>query len=84
MYDVEIGNGATYKNALSSNRTFAGLPIWGSDGVIDELKVSFKDFIIIQSEKVEGFTIQPKDEELRMLLIEISTEVDYPLYRKPR
>lgn len=52
--------------------------------MIDELKVSFKDFIIIQSEKVEGFTIQPKDEELRMLLIEISTEVDYPLYRKPR
>jgi redox-sensitive bicupin YhaK (pirin superfamily) len=86
MYDVEIGNGATYKYALSPNRTLAGLSIRGNGGVIDELEVSFenKDFIIIQSEKVESFTIQPKGEELRMLLIEIPTEVDYPLYRKPR
>lgn len=86
MYDVEIGNGVTYKYALSPNRTLAGLAIRGNGGVINEMEVSFenKDFIIIQSEKVETFTIQPKGEELRMLLIEIPTEVDYPLYRKPR
>ncbi|MDW7618205.1 pirin, partial [Peribacillus simplex] len=86
MYDVELGNGATYNYALSPNRTLAGLAIRGNGGVIDELEVSFdnKDFIIIQSEKVESFTIQPKGEKLRMLLIEIPTEVDYPLYRKPR
>lgn len=86
MYDVELGNGATYNYALSPNRTLAGLAIRGNGGVIDELEVSFdnKDFIIIQSEKVESFTIQPKGEELRMLLIEIPVEVDYPLYRKPR
>lgn len=86
MYDVEIGNGVTYKYALSPNRTLAGLAIRGNGGVINELEVSFnnKDFIIIQSEKVETFTIQPKGAELRMLLIEIPTEVDYPLYRKPR
>lgn len=86
MYDVEIGNGATYGYSLSPNRTLAGLAIRGNGGVINELDVSFdnKDFIIIQSEKVETFTIHPKGEELRMLLIEIPTEVDYPLYRKPR
>jgi quercetin 2,3-dioxygenase len=86
MYDVEIGNGATYNHTLSSNRTLAGLAIRGNGGMIDELDVSFesKDFIIIQSEKVETFTIQPKGKELRMVLIEIPTEVDYPLYRKPR
>lgn len=86
MYDVEIGNGATYKYVLSSNRTLAGLAIRGNGGVIDELEISFdnKDFIIIQSEELETFSIQPNNEALRILLIEIPTEVDYPLYRKPR
>jgi redox-sensitive bicupin YhaK (pirin superfamily) len=86
MYDVEIGIGATYSYTLSPNRTLAVLAIRGNGGVNDELENSFdnKDFIIIQSEKVETVTIQPKGDELRMLLIEIPTEIDYPLYRKPR
>jgi quercetin 2,3-dioxygenase len=86
IYDVEIENGATYKYAVSPNRTLAGLSIGGNGGVIGELEVSFenKDFFIIQSEIGGGFTIHPKGEDLRMLLIEIPTEVDYPLYRKPR
>ncbi|MBD0383959.1 pirin family protein [Paenibacillus sedimenti] len=85
MYDVQIANGATYKYLLSPNRTLAGLAIRG-DGVIGGQEVSFenKDFVIIQSEKDETITIQSKDEELRMLIIEIPTQVDYPLYRKPR
>ncbi|PSL36281.1 hypothetical protein B0H99_107102 [Planomicrobium soli] len=86
MYDVELVNGATYTHALSPNRTLAGLAIRGNGVVMDESESSFdhKDFIIIQSEKDETFTVQPKGEELRMLLIEIPTEVEYPLYRKPR
>ncbi|KKI90915.1 pirin [Bacillus sp. SA1-12] len=86
MYDVLIRNDATYKYSLSPNRTLAGLSIRGHGGLIDESGLRFdnKDFLIIQSEKAESFTIQPKGEELRMLLIEIPTEVDYPLYRKPR
>lgn len=85
MYDVQIANGATYKYLFSPNRTLAGLAIRG-DGVIEGQEVSFenKDFVIIQSEKDESITIQSKGEELRMLLIEIPTQVDYPLYRKPR
>jgi quercetin 2,3-dioxygenase len=83
---LKLKNGATYKYVLSPNRTLAGLSIRGNGGVIDELEVSFenKDFIILQSEIGEGFTIQPKVENLRMLLIEIPNEVDYPLCRKPR
>ncbi|MDQ0971125.1 hypothetical protein QFZ31_001003 [Neobacillus niacini] len=38
LYDVEIGNGATYKFALSPNRTLAGLSIRGNGGVIDGLE----------------------------------------------
>lgn len=86
MYDVEIANGETYKYALSPNRTLAGLAIRGDGGTIDELETSFgnKDFVIIQSEKAETITVKPKNEELRIVLIEIPTKVDYPLYRKPR
>jgi redox-sensitive bicupin YhaK (pirin superfamily) len=86
MYDVQIANGATYKYLLSPNRTLAGLAIRGGGSVFEELEVSFenKDFVIIQSEKDETITIQSKGEELRMLLIEVPTQVDYPLYRKPR
>ncbi|MEW9672766.1 pirin family protein [Ammoniphilus sp. 3BR4] len=86
MFDVQIADGAIYKYALSPNRTLAGLAIRGDGGEIEELEVSFenKDFVIIQSEKVETITIQSKGEELRMMLIEIPTQVDYPLYRKPR
>ena len=86
MYDVKLVNGATYTHALAPNRTLAGLALRGNGIVVDELEASFdhKDFIILQSEKEETFTVQPEGEELRMLLIEIPTEVDYPLYNKPR
>lgn len=86
MVDVQIANGATYKYLLSPNRTLAGLAIRGDSGVIEGQEVSFenKDFVIVQSEKDETITFQSKGEELRMLLIEIPTQVDYPLYRKPK
>ncbi len=85
MFDVQIANGASYKYVLSPNRTLAGLAIKGNGGVIEGQEVSFenKDFVIIQSEKDETIAFQSKGEELRMLLIEIPTQVEYPLYRKP-
>lgn len=85
MYDVEIENGAVYMYTLSTNRTLAALAIRGNGGGIDKLDTfENKNFIIVQSENDENFTIQTKGEELRILFIEIPTKVDYPLYRKPR
>lgn len=86
MFDVQIANGASYQHILAPDRTLAGLAIKGNGGAIEGREVSFenKDFVIIQSEKDESIAIQSKGEELRMLLIEIPTQVDYPLYRKPR
>ncbi|XEC96058.1 pirin family protein [Paenibacillus tarimensis] len=86
MYDVNIAAGATYQHPFSSNRTLAGLAIRGNGGVIGRREAAFenKDFVIIQSEESETITIKPKDQDLRIVLIEVPTEVDYPLYRKPR
>ncbi|WP_036717844.1 pirin family protein [Paenibacillus harenae] len=86
MYDVNITAGATHTHALSSNRTLAGLAIRGKGGVIGRSETAFenKDFFIIQSEDSESITIRPKNQDLRIVLIEVPTEVDYPLYKKPR
>ncbi|MEK4563786.1 pirin family protein [Alkalihalobacillus sp. FSL R5-0424] len=86
MYDIEIKSGAVYSHTLSPNRTLAGLAIRGNGGMINDLGDSFenKDFFIIQSEKDETYTFKTNEKALRMVLIEIPTEVDYPLYRKPR
>lgn len=86
MYDIEIKSGAVYTHTTSPNRTLAGLAIKGNGGMINDQGDSFKnkDFFIIQSEKDETHTIQSNEKALRMILIEIPTEVDYPLYRKPR
>lgn len=86
IYDVQIENGATYKHVLSSNRTLAGLAIRGNGAVMEEREVPFenKDFVVIQSEKDETITLQSTGEELRILLIEVPTQVEYPLYRKAK
>lgn len=84
MYDIEIKNGVSFKYTLSANRTFAALAIRGNGGIVNELQdFKNKDFTIIKTNKTETVTIKPKDEDLRLLLIEIPTEVEYPLYRKP-
>ncbi|WP_339830634.1 pirin family protein [Paenibacillus sp. FSL R7-0272] len=88
MWDVLIPKGTVYHHSLSLGRTLASLTIRG-DGTLfsDTIKVthfSQKDFIIVQSEQEERVALQAVDQDLRMLIIEVPTEVDYPLYRKPR
>ncbi|WP_020617431.1 pirin family protein [Paenibacillus daejeonensis] len=84
IYDVHMEKGAAYTHVLAPHRTFAALAIRGNGSVLTEREVSFdhKDFVIMESEKEETLALQSTGEELRMLLIEIPTEVDYLLYRK--
>ncbi|MCU7713155.1 pirin family protein [Priestia sp. JV24] len=86
MYDIEISNSSSYQLTLTPNRTIAGLAIRGDGGKIVQQELSFdkKDFIIIQSEKTETITIKPKGDSLRIVFIEIPTQVEYPLYPKDR
>jgi redox-sensitive bicupin YhaK (pirin superfamily) len=85
MSDVEIIKGASYSYVLSPNRTFAALAIRGNGGIISERHAfENKDFMIIQADKTETIFIKPEESDLRLVWIELPTEVDYPLYRKPR
>jgi len=88
MWDVSIPKGATYIHQLAENRTLAGLAIRG-DGTfsIDTNEPNHfeeKDFVIIQAEQSGQVTIQSLDENLRIFLLEVPTEVEYRLFRKPR
>lgn len=89
MFDVEIEPGASYIHRILPNRTLAGLAIRGNRGyflVSGQDPVSFKnkDFAIVQSEQKCEIEIRAEVEKLRIFLIEVPTEVDYPLYKKPR
>jgi redox-sensitive bicupin YhaK (pirin superfamily) len=88
MWDIRITNGTVYTHSLSQNRTLAGLAIRG-DGVFsletnEPNRFTHKDFLIVQSSQEGEVAIQALDKDLRIFLIEVPTEVDYPLYRKPR
>jgi redox-sensitive bicupin YhaK (pirin superfamily) len=86
MWDISIPNGKVYTHSLSSNRTLAGLAIRGDGSVslnTDELTYfKHKDFVIVQSEQDGEIIIKAVDTDLRIFLIEIPSEVNYPLYGK--
>ncbi|WP_249598998.1 pirin family protein [Peribacillus frigoritolerans] len=88
MWDVLIPKGTVYTHSLSSNRTLAGLAIRDDgDFSLDTNgpnRLAEKDFSIVQSEQGGDVTIQALDKDFRIFLIEVPTEVDYPLYRKPK
>ena len=50
----------------------------------DPTRFAHKDFVIVQSGQGGEVAIQALDTDLRIFLIEVPTEVDYPLFRKCR
>jgi redox-sensitive bicupin YhaK (pirin superfamily) len=90
MFDIEVEPGAAYVHRLLSNWTLTGLAIRGDGGSFwtpgQEPASSFKnkDFAIIQGEQDGEISIRAEGEKLRIFLIEIPSEVEYPLYKKAR
>ena len=85
MWDIPIPNGTVYTHSLLQNRTLAGLAI-RSDGAFsldtnETTHFAHKDFVIVQSGQGGEVAIQALDKNLRIFLIEVPTEIDYPLYR---
>ncbi|MDP5272818.1 pirin family protein [Chengkuizengella sp. 2205SS18-9] len=84
MYDVTVSSGSSYQHSLSSNRTLAGLVIQGDGSVTSEETFQFKhkDFVNVHSSEDGNVSFKSEDEEVRIILIEIPSKVDYPLYKK--
>jgi quercetin 2,3-dioxygenase len=88
MWDIRIPNGTVYTHSLAPNRTLAGLAIRGDGALTVDTNqptlFAHKDFVIVQSGQGGELAIQALDKDLRIFLIEVPTEVDYPLYNKRR
>lgn len=88
MWDIRIPNGMVYTHRLSQNRALASLAIRGEGAFSldanDPTRFAHKDFVIVQSGIGGEVAIQALDTDLRIFLIEVPTEVDYPLFRKRR
>lgn len=87
MWDLTLPEGTSYTHSLAEKRTLAVLALKGN-GIFtldasNPTDFDYKDFVIIQSDQNGEVTIQAKEQSLSLFLIEMPTEVDYPLHRKP-
>ncbi|MGO4270924.1 pirin family protein [Paenibacillus sp. TAF58] len=88
MWDIELEPGSQYEHSLPSGRTLAALAIRGNgrwEAKKDNLTVNFqhKDFSVLSTEIAgEAILMADIDQKLRMILIEVPTKTDYPLYPK--
>jgi redox-sensitive bicupin YhaK (pirin superfamily) len=89
MWDVEVNNGSTYQQKVAAGYTLTALAIrgqgtWAESGA-SKYPVDFhhKDFIIGAAAVDTVFEITSTgDGNMRLILIEVPTTVDYPLYHK--
>ncbi len=85
MWDVVIKAEKTYDINIMANRSLAALAISG-DGIWEmngeePTVIHHKDFVVMDSEDEVSTTIRAVN-ELRLLIIEVPTEVPYRLYPK--
>ncbi|MFC3747082.1 pirin family protein [Paenibacillus sp. GCM10012306] len=86
MWEISIPTGKVFTHNLLENRILAGLAIRGDGAASLDAKAptrfEHKDFIIVQSGQAGEIAIQALEKDLTIFLIEVPTEVEYPLYRK--
>ncbi|MBM7568231.1 pirin family protein [Paenibacillus sacheonensis] len=89
MWDVEIEPGASYSHPVENGRSLTALAIrgggsWSYAGQPDN-RTAFKhkDFVLVRAERSDAAVITADVEtKLRLILIDVPTSVDYPLYPK--
>ncbi len=85
MYEVELRAGKPYSYALPKGQALAVVSLSGGGTVSTEsesAEFASREFIVATAEQDNHVTIQASQENLRFVLIEVPSEVDYPLYRK--
>jgi redox-sensitive bicupin YhaK (pirin superfamily) len=84
MCDIVIQSKVTYSHSLDPNKTLAILAFEGQGNIVtNDQSVSFneKDFSVVNSAEDGNVTIQANN-DLRLIIIEVPTNVDYPVYPK--
>jgi redox-sensitive bicupin YhaK (pirin superfamily) len=85
MWDINIGTGNIYSKTIDSNRSLAILAFEGNGEINannqDSVYFHEKNFIVLDSDKNSKVTFKAKG-QLRLIMIEVPTNVDYPVYNK--
>lgn len=88
MRDVEIEGGGRYRHPVQAGHTLTALLIrgqgeWFSGPSAEPVHMNHKDFVLAPADADTEVEIRnPGQEKLRMILIQVPTVVDYPLYPK--
>ncbi|WP_308638034.1 pirin family protein [Paenibacillus silvisoli] len=89
MWDVEVEPGAQFTHPIEGNRTLTALAIRGDGSwtyaAPDSKTTAFKhkDFILARADEAQEAVIAASgDAPLRLILIDVPSTVDYPLYPK--
>lgn len=89
MWDVEIEPGAVYRHPIAEGRSLTALAIRGNgswsygDQPNNRTAVKHKDFVLVRAERTDEAVITSDEEApLRLIMIDVPTSVDYPLYPK--
>ncbi len=88
MQDVTVAPGARYRRSLAAGRSLAvvaisGAGAWQADDTDTPVSFAVQDFTVIHAGADAVLTATAEaGEPLRLALIEVPTEVDYPLYPK--
>ncbi len=86
MHEVTIPPGAEYHRILDAGQTLAAVTIpgegtWRAERTQQEIPVQSKDFTIIHAGEETVLSIKGKKAgALRLAIIEVPSQVDYPLY----
>lgn len=89
MWDLTLSPGGKYRLGLAAGRSLAVLAIRGggtvqsADDSSQPVSIAHKDFAVIDAAAGEKIVLKAaEDEAMRLIVIEVPTQVDYPLYNK--
>ncbi|MGA9287715.1 MAG: pirin family protein [Anaerobacillus sp.] len=80
MWDIDINKDHTYIHSIEKGRSVSILILNGR-GSLSKNEFDAKDFWVIQADKLNSIEIHAT-ESTRMIVIDVPSTVDYPLYRK--
>ncbi|MCZ8513919.1 pirin family protein [Paenibacillus filicis] len=85
MWDVEVGSGGRFTHTIPAGHTLTALAIrgdaaWHAGDAVTAFP--HKSFALLRADQDTEVTLEGSPEAARVILIEVPTKVDYPLYPK--
>lgn len=87
MFDISHEKGKGYSHTIPANYSIAALVIRGDGSLVesktgDLIKLAHKDFIVADANSDSEIIFESNEEGMRIVMIEVPTFVNYPLYQK--